>query len=110
MTLLTGPERKRGWNDDIREQILAEAFSPCVTVADVDRRFQVSTNLIYKWRRASLMPPMGFEPAPGNVKQTRVISQRKLRPSPGQISIATQRLSVFQSGCRRGCFGLANTW
>ncbi|MBV8400704.1 MAG: transposase [Acetobacteraceae bacterium] len=65
MTLLTGPERRRRWNDDIREQILAEAFSPGATVADVARRFEVSTSLIYKWRRASLMPsaPMGFAPA-----------------------------------------------
>lgn len=62
MTLLTGPERRRRWNDDVREQILAEAFSPGATVADVARRFQVSTSLIYKWRRASLVPPapMGF--------------------------------------------------
>ncbi len=65
MTLLTGPERRRRWADDIREQILAEAFSPGASVADVARRFQVSTSLIYKWRRASLVPPapMGFAPA-----------------------------------------------
>ena len=63
MTLLTGPERRRRWDDDIREQILAEAFLPGTTVADVARRFQVSTSLIYKWRRASLVPPMRFAPA-----------------------------------------------
>ncbi len=65
VTLLTGPERRRRWNEDIREQILAAAFSPGATVADVARRFQVSTSLIYKWRRASLVPPapMGFAPA-----------------------------------------------
>ena len=63
MTLLTGPERRRRWHGDIREQILVEAFSPGATVADVARRFEVSTSLIYKWRRASLMPPMGFAPA-----------------------------------------------
>ena len=32
-------------------------------MADVAREFQVSTSLIYKWRRASLMPPIGFAPA-----------------------------------------------
>src|SRR4051794_31392809 len=63
MTLLTGPERRRRWDDGIREQILAEAFSPGATVASVARRFQVSTSLIYKWRRASLVPPMRFAPA-----------------------------------------------
>ncbi len=65
MTVLTGPERRRRWDDDVREQILAEAFSPGAIVADVARRFRVSTSLIYKWRRASLAPPapMGFAPA-----------------------------------------------
>jgi transposase len=65
MTLLTGPERRRRWDDDVRERILAEAFSPGATVSDVARRFQVSTSLIYKWRRASLVAPapMGFAPA-----------------------------------------------
>ena len=47
MTLLTGPERRRRWDDDVRERILAEAFSPGATVSDVARRFQVSTSLIY---------------------------------------------------------------
>lgn len=65
MTLLTGPERRRRWSEDAREQILAAAFSPGANVADVARQFQVSTSLIYKWRQASLAPPipMGFAPA-----------------------------------------------
>lgn len=65
MTLLTGPERRRRWSEEIREQILAAAFSPGAVVADVARQFEVSTSLIYKWRRAYLTPPapMGFAPA-----------------------------------------------
>ncbi|MBV9510042.1 MAG: transposase [Caulobacteraceae bacterium] len=65
MTLMTGPERRRRWSEDIREQILAAAFSPGVVVADVARQFEVSTSLIYKWRRAYLAAPepMGFAPA-----------------------------------------------
>jgi len=65
MTLLTGPERRRRWSEEVREQILAAAFSPGAVVADVARQFEVSTSLIYKWRRAYLAPPepMGFAPA-----------------------------------------------
>ena len=64
MTLLTGPERRRQWNEDIKERILAAAFSPGASVTEVGRQFQVSTSLIYKWRRASLVPavPMAFAP------------------------------------------------
>lgn len=62
MTLLTGPERRRRWNDEDRCRILAAAFSPGAVVADVARRFDVATSLIYKWRRAYLTPS-GFAPA-----------------------------------------------
>ena len=67
MTLLTGPERRRRWNEEDRCRILAAAFSPGAVVADVARRFDVATSLIYKWRRAYLTPsgfaPAGFAPA-----------------------------------------------
>ena len=63
MSLLTGPERRRRWNEEDRCRILAAAFSPGAVVADVSRRFDVATSLIYKWRRAYLTPPSGFAPA-----------------------------------------------
>ena len=62
MTLLTGPERRRRWNEEDRCRILAAAFSPGAVVADVSRRFDIATSLIYKWRRAYLTPS-GFAPA-----------------------------------------------
>jgi transposase len=62
MTLLTGPERRRRWHEEDRCRILAAAFSPGAVVADVARRFDVATSLIYKWRRAYLTPS-GFASA-----------------------------------------------
>lgn len=65
MTLLTGSERRRRWSQDTRERIVAAAFSPGAVVADVARRFEVSTSLIYKWRQDACTPepPLGFAPA-----------------------------------------------
>ena len=51
ITVLTGPERRRRWSDEQRFNILAEAFAPNACVADVARRHDVSTGLIYTWRR-----------------------------------------------------------
>lgn len=51
ITVMTGPERRRRWRDEERFQILAEAFAPGACVADVARRRDVSTSLIYTWRR-----------------------------------------------------------
>jgi transposase len=52
-TLITGPERRRRWSDGDRERILSEAFSPGAVVTDVARRHDVSTALIYQWRKAA---------------------------------------------------------
>ncbi len=54
ITLLTGPERRRRWSDEEREQILAAAFAPGAIVANISRQFEVSTSLIYKWREQAL--------------------------------------------------------
>jgi transposase len=51
VTIMTGPERRRRWGEGDRREILAAAFAPGAIVADVSRRYEVSTSLIYKWRR-----------------------------------------------------------
>ncbi|NRQ19172.1 IS66-like element accessory protein TnpA [Ensifer sesbaniae] len=53
--LLTGPERRRRWSLEDRAQILAEAFAPGTVVSEVARRFEVSTGLLYTWRRQPLV-------------------------------------------------------
>ena len=60
ITLLTGPERRRRWSDDERRRILAAAFTPGAVVATISRQFEVSTSLIYKWRRDHLPASEGF--------------------------------------------------
>jgi len=64
-TLLTGPERRRRWNDEDQRRILAAAFAPGAIVVDVARQNDVSTSLIYKWRRHALAGEsgLGFTPA-----------------------------------------------
>lgn len=54
VTVFEGPERRRRWSDEERLQIVAEAFAPDARVADVCRRHDVSSGLIYTWRRKLL--------------------------------------------------------
>jgi len=49
--LLTGAERRRSWSDDERREILAEAFAPGVVTSAVARRYEISSGLLYTWRR-----------------------------------------------------------
>jgi transposase len=51
VTVFSGPERRRRWSDEERLQILTEAFSPGACVAQVCRRHDISSALIYTWRR-----------------------------------------------------------
>jgi transposase-like protein len=46
MTVFSGRERRRRWNDEERTRILAEAFLPGACVAAVARRNDISTSLI----------------------------------------------------------------
>lgn len=60
VAILSGPERRRRWDDDERLRILEEAFSPGACVAHVARRHDISTALIYTWRKKFSQPEPGF--------------------------------------------------
>ncbi len=51
MTLITGDERRRRWSDEERARVLAAIEEPGAVVAEVARRADVCTSLVYKWRR-----------------------------------------------------------
>jgi transposase len=51
MTLITGDERRRRWSSEERARILAAIDEPGAVVAEVARRADVCTSLVYKWRR-----------------------------------------------------------
>ena len=63
--LLTGQERRRRWSPDERREIVEAAFAPGANVSAVARRFDVSTGLLYTWRRQALSMKDGpaFMPA-----------------------------------------------
>jgi len=51
MTLITGGERRRRWSDEDRARILAAVEAPGAVVAEVARREDICTSLVYQWRR-----------------------------------------------------------
>jgi transposase len=65
ITVFSGPERRRRWSDEERLRILSEAFSPGVCVAEVCRRYDISSALIYTWRRK--LREAHAEPAPDDL-------------------------------------------
>jgi transposase len=95
--VFSGPERRRRWSEEERIQILTEAFSPGACVADVARRRDVSTALIYTWRnklRQSVAEP-GFAEA---VVVARAGEEPPITPPAIIVELARgSRVSIFAS-------------
>ena len=95
ITVLTGPERHRRWREDERQTILAAAFAPGASVAEVARRYDVATSLIYKWRKTCLAagtpafaPAMVVdapEPPPGRAQVPAILIEL---PGGARVNIA----------------------
>lgn len=64
VAVYSGVERRRRWSDAERWQILEEAFAPGAKVLHVARRHDISTGLIYTWRRKQLATQ--WKPEPGS--------------------------------------------
>ena len=52
--VIAGPERRRRWSAEQKRALLTEAFSPGGNVADVARRADICTSLLYRWRQSHL--------------------------------------------------------
>ena len=73
MTVISGAERRRRRSDEDRARILAAISEPGAVIAEVARREDVCTSLVFKWRRemrhaaeadARGFAPVVIEPAP----------------------------------------------
>ena len=93
ITLLTGPERRRRWRDEEKLAILDEAFAPGACVSEVARRWDISSGLIYVWRRnarAQTGEPAFVE---------AVVADAGPMPVPGgdpviRVELSTARVSI----------------
>jgi len=52
--LITGTDRRRRWSEEEKVAILVEAFAPGVSPIDVARRWEISTGLLYTWRKRAM--------------------------------------------------------
>ena len=105
VTVFSGPERRRRWSNEERRLILTEAFSRGACVAAVARRHDVSTALLYTWRRKLLQAtaepdvPMTLDPG---FAEARILDDQDGGPAeqrPAMIIDLTQgkRVSIFVS-------------
>ena len=59
-----GVERRRRWGREEKLRIVRESLAPNAVVTDVARRHEISTGLLYTWRKQALAGLLqGFTPA-----------------------------------------------
>ncbi|MFJ5932312.1 IS66-like element accessory protein TnpA [Sphingomonas sp. TX0543] len=105
ITVFSGPERRRRWSDEERLEILNQAFAPGACVAEVCRRYDISSALIYTWRRklreAHAEPVSDDLPTPGFAAAVMIEDVEAARPDLQPaivIDLARgKRISIFAS-------------
>jgi len=63
--VLTGRGRRRRWSDGDKARIVEETLRPGTVVAEVARRWQVSSQQVFTWRREmrrAAVAPLDFAP------------------------------------------------
>jgi transposase len=101
ITVFGGPERRRRWREDERAKILAEAFSPGACVARVARQYDVSTALVYTWRRKAEVQDAAA-PAEVGFVEAVVLDDAGGNPLPSAPAVVVdlpggQRVNIFAS-------------
>ena len=104
VTVLAGPERRRRWGEAQRLQILAEAFSPGACVAQVARQYDISTGLLYTWRRKFCQPAdasLASSSLEAGFVEAVVVEDERLDQKMAQpaviVDLARGRVSLFAS-------------
>jgi len=59
--VLTGPGRRRKWSVDDKARIVEETLRPGTVVADVARRWHVSSQQVFMWRREMRCGPAALQ-------------------------------------------------
>ena len=49
--VLTGPRRRRDWSEDGKARAVSESCAPGAVISEVARRWQVSPQQLFTWRR-----------------------------------------------------------
>ncbi len=111
VTVFSGPERRRRWSDEERLQIVAEAFAPGARVADACRRYDVSSGLIYTWRRKLLDAGVAQEASAPEALPTPVFVEAVMDDDPAAAASWAEHPAMIidlPRGKRLSVFGAAS--
>ena len=96
---------RRFWSADEKRRIVAQTYSPGVSVSQVGRRYDVNANLIFTWRRDPRYKPAADGDDAASFLPVEVVPEPASPPGPpaasdGRIEIVLpsgHRVSAFES-------------
>jgi transposase len=94
VTLISGRERRRHWSGEDRARILAAISAPGAVVAEVARREDICTSLVYKWRRETRRAAKRVEFAPVVVEAAAAAPPGPPSESAGEAGVITVELNA----------------
>ncbi|UVC15212.1 IS66-like element accessory protein TnpA [Mesorhizobium onobrychidis] len=78
--VFTGSGRRREWLPEEKARIVAESYEAGATVSAVARRYALSPQQLFAWRRAARQP-LAEAPAPGSLFVPAVIAAPRPEPA-----------------------------
>src|SRR3954454_11565831 len=93
--VLTGPGRRRVWDEATKARVVAESYTPGAVVSAVARRWQIAPPQLFTWRREALSAswaarrgeaafvPIVAEPPAAEAGIEVVLAGAVVRVSPG---------------------------
>ena len=89
---------RRNWSDAEKLEILSEAFRPGVRVRDVLQRRDLSSGLVYTWRKQARLGKLGgIAPALPTFAEVRMAAVETAAPAP-QLTSATGLIHIDLPG------------
>ena len=96
----TGPGRRRRWSDDDKARIIAETAQPGAVVTEVARRWQVSPQQVFDWRRQA-RKALAAATAPAEPAFVPIVVETPVPSSPEPVAApahATAAIEVKLAG------------
>lgn len=92
--VITRGERRRSWTEDQKREIAQETFAPGASVWAVARKHEISTSLLYTWRKQLRSGELGGEPQFLRVVETADGRRPEQVDTPGTAAVRETRRSA----------------
>ncbi|RUW45443.1 transposase [Mesorhizobium sp. M1A.F.Ca.ET.072.01.1.1] len=97
LEIFTGSGRRREWLPDEKARIVAESYEVGETVSAVARRYALSPQQLFAWRRAARQPSMA-SPAPEPLFVPVVVKTPPSGPAPTRPAQPRKRKATRDAG------------